>query len=125
MAADTAPRIDLVRVYDAVHDPPRGQVFLVDRVWPRGVRKEALRLDGWPKDAAPSNELRTWFGHDPAKWEEFRERYTAELESRPEAVAPLVEAARKGPVTLLFGAKDTEHNQAVVLRDHLRARAGR
>ncbi|MFC3994506.1 DUF488 domain-containing protein [Nocardiopsis sediminis] len=125
MAAEKPPRIDLCRVHDAVHDPPRGRVFLVDRLWPRGVRKEALSLDGWPKEAAPSNELRKWFGHDPAKWDEFRRRYVAELESRPEALDPLLEAVRQGPVTLLYGAKDPEHNQAVVLRDHLLEHARR
>ena len=110
-------RIELARVYD---DPfPEGRRFLVDRVWPRGVRKEQLGLEAWLKDAAPSTELRRWFGHDPARWEEFRRRYTAELAAHPDSWRPLLEAAQDGDVVLLFGAKDTEHNNAVVLRDHL------
>jgi len=112
-------RILLARAYD--DEIPAGRRFLVDRVWPRGVTKEDLHLDGWIRDAAPSTELRRWFGHDPARWEEFRRRYSAELDARPEAWAPLREAAAHGDVVLLFGAKDTEHNQAVALRDYLRA----
>ena len=110
-------RIDIVRVYD--DGESRGRRFLVDRLWPRGVAKSDLHLDGWLKDAGPSDELRRWFGHDPQRWDEFRVRYTAELDARPEAWQPLLEAAREGDITLLYGAKDTEHNQAVVLRDHL------
>lgn len=112
-------RIELVRAYD--HDIPAGRRFLVDRLWPRGVAKQDLEPMTWLKDAAPSTELRRWFGHDPARWEEFRRRYGAELDARPEAWAPLREAVREGDVVLLFGAKDTEHNDAVVLRDHLQA----
>jgi uncharacterized protein YeaO (DUF488 family) len=112
-------RILLARAYD--DDIPDGRRFLVDRVWPRGVRKDELRLDGWLRDAAPSTELRRWFGHDPARWEEFRRRYTAELDARPEAWAPLREAEREGDVVLVFGAHDVEHNNAVVIRDRLRA----
>ncbi|MFG1701661.1 DUF488 domain-containing protein [Nonomuraea sp. M3C6] len=109
--------IVIQRVYD--HAPARGAVFLVDRVWPRGVRKDDLRLDGWLPDVAPSKELRQWFGHRPERFAEFAERYRAELAEHPETVEPLLAAAEKGPVTLLYSAKDTEHNQAVVLRDHL------
>jgi uncharacterized protein YeaO (DUF488 family) len=112
-------RIEVARVYD--DELPPGRRFLVDRVWPRGVAKDDLHLDGWPKDVAPSTDLRKWFGHDPDRWEEFRRRYTEELEARPDAVRPLVEAAASGDVVLLFGAKDVEHNNAVVLRDHLLA----
>jgi uncharacterized protein YeaO (DUF488 family) len=111
-------RIALARVHDEL---PEGRRFLVDRVWPRGVRKQDLHLDGWLRDVAPSTELRRWFGHDPDRWEEFRRRYTAELAARPEAWRPLQEAARAGDVVLLFGARDRERNNAVVLRDHLRA----
>ncbi|MFI6292613.1 DUF488 domain-containing protein [Nonomuraea sp. NPDC050790] len=107
------------RVHD--HQPARGAVFLVDRLWPRGVRKDDLHLDGWLKDAAPSAELRRWFGHRPERFAEFARRYRAELDARPEAVRPIREAAAEGPVTLLYGAKDTEHNQAVVLREYLTA----
>ena len=105
-----------------VYDPPApgdGRRFLVDRLWPRGVKKEALKLDGWLKEVAPSDELRRWFGHDPAKWEEFQRRYFAELEAKPEAWRPLLEAARQGTVTLLFGARDEAHNNAVALKAFL------
>ncbi|MFG1945883.1 DUF488 domain-containing protein [Nonomuraea sp. NPDC048826] len=109
--------ITIQRVYD--DRPAEGAVFLVDRMWPRGVRKEDLRLDGWVRDAAPSTELRQWFGHRPERFAEFAERYRAELDAGREALRPLLDAAAEGPVTLLYSAKDTEHNQAVVLRDYL------
>ncbi len=108
-----------------VHDPDDGQGgprFLVERLWPRGVRKADLRLDGWLRDVAPSTELRRWFGHDPARWDEFRRRYLAELEAAPDVCRPLLDAARSGEVTLLYSARDRDHNSAVVLRDHLLAR---
>ena len=111
--------IEVVRVYDDVRPP--GRRFLVDRVWPRGVRAEDLALDGWLRDLAPSTQLRRWFGHDPERWEEFRRRYTAELDAAPEHWRPLLEMAQAGDVVLLYAARDTEHNNAVVLRDHLRA----
>ncbi|MFQ5693265.1 MAG: DUF488 domain-containing protein [Nitrospinota bacterium] len=107
------------RVYEEAREPGPGPRFLVDRLWPRGVRKEALALDAWLKDAAPSGELRRWSGHDPAKWEEFRRRYFAELDARPEAWAPLLEAARRGDVTLLFAARDADRNNAVALKAYL------
>jgi uncharacterized protein YeaO (DUF488 family) len=99
--------------------------LLVDRLWPRGVKKEALRLDGWVRDVAPSDALRRWFNHDPARWDGFRTRYFSELDHRPDALKPILDAARKAPVTLLFAAKDTEHNNAVALRDYLTAKAKR
>jgi uncharacterized protein YeaO (DUF488 family) len=102
-----------------------GRRFLVERLWPRGVRKADLPLDGWLKDVAPSPELRRWFAHDPAKWIEFRRRYFAELRSREAALEPLRAAARTGPVTLVYGARDTEHNAAVALREYLARPAGR
>ena len=110
--------IMLKRAYDA---PARGDGarFLVERLWPRGVRKADLPLDGWLKDVAPSTELRRWFAHDPLKWPEFRRRYLLELRRNAAALAPLLAAARRGPTTLVYGARDTEHNAAVVLRDHL------
>lgn len=114
----TRQPIDIRRVYD----PPvrgKGVRFLVDRIWPRGVRKEDLPLDGWLRDVAPSDGLRHWFGHDPTRWVGFRSRYQSELDANPSAWQPILEAATKGPVTLLFGARDPEHNQAVVLRDYL------
>ncbi len=93
--------------------------FLVDRLWPRGVKRDALRLTGWLKDVAPSDSLRRWFGHDPEKWEEFRRRYFAELDRKAEAWCSLLEAARVGPLTLLFGARDLRHNNAVALKEYL------
>lgn len=96
-----------------------GQRFLIDRLWPRGIAKGALAIDGWLREVAPSTELRRWFGHRPERWEEFRARYHRELDEHPEAWAPLAEAARQGPVTLLYGARDEEHNNAVALRAYL------
>jgi uncharacterized protein YeaO (DUF488 family) len=106
------------RVYDSV-DAADGARFLVDRLWPRGVRKEQLRLDDWLKELAPSDALRHWFGHDPDKWNEFRRRYRAELDAHPAAVQRLAAAAERGNVTLLFGAHDIERNNAVALREYV------
>lgn len=117
--------IELVRTYDARHAPgqdlaaPAGHTFLIDRLWPRGIAKTELRFDDWLKDLAPSTELRAWFGHDPAKFDEFRDRYRAELTARAALAAPILDALRTGPVRLLYSAKDTQHNQAVVLREWL------
>ena len=106
------------RVYD--DEPrPKGTAFLVERLWPRGVSKEDLAGIDWLKDVAPSTELRRWFGHDPSKWAEFRRRYTRELDERPENWRPLVDAARRGDVVLLYSSRDREHNNAIVLRDYL------
>lgn len=110
--------IRVKRVYESA-EPGDGARFLVERLWPRGMKKESLHMDGWTKDAAPSDELRRWFGHDPAKWAEFRKRYIGELESKPEAIRSILEAARSGDVTLLYSARDTEHNNAVVLKQYL------
>jgi uncharacterized protein YeaO (DUF488 family) len=110
--------IEVKRVYDAL-DSENGAQFLVDRLWPRGVKKEALRLKGWLRDVAPSDELRQWFGHDPAKWDEFERRYFVELDRNREALQPLLAAARRGGITLLYGAQDTEHNNAVALKAYL------
>ena len=109
------------RVYEAASEED-GARFLVERLWPRGIRKEALAMDAWLKDVAPSDDLRRWFGHDPAKWEEFRRRYAAELEAKPEAWAPILQAGERGPVTLLFSARDLSHNNAVALRLYLERR---
>ncbi|WP_394350128.1 DUF488 domain-containing protein [Streptomonospora sp. PA3] len=112
--------VRLVRVRDTLgQDPPPGRVFLVDRLWPRGVRKTSLHYDAWLQDAAPSTELRRWFHADPDRWEEFVRHYRAELSDNPEALRPIREALAEGPVTLLYGARDTERNHAVVLRDFL------
>jgi uncharacterized protein YeaO (DUF488 family) len=114
--------VRLSRVYD--HElPHRGTTFLVERLWPRGVRREDLPLDEWAKDVAPSTELRRWFGHDPEKWPEFRRRYVQELDANPQAWQPLVDATTRGAVTLLYSSRDREHNNAVVLRDFLIAHA--
>ena len=105
-----------------VYDPPEasdGSRFLVDRLWPRGLKKETLQLDAWLKDAAPGNDLRRWFNHDPAKWSEFRRRYFAELDKNPDALQPIRDAAKKGDVTLLFATRDLEHNNAVALKAYL------
>lgn len=110
------------RVYEAPSSRD-GARFLVDRVWARGRSRDALKLDGWVKDVAPSTELRRWFGHDPRKWEEFRRRYFAELDAKPEAWRPLVDAARRRTLTLLYGARDEEHNNAVALKDYLERKA--
>jgi uncharacterized protein YeaO (DUF488 family) len=98
---------------------PRGRRFLVDRLWPRGIKKDDLPLDGWLKDLAPSDELRRWFAHDPKRWKEFVKRYEKELDAHPDAVEPLRKAAKRGKVVLLYGAKDEEHNNAVVLKHYL------
>ena len=110
--------IKLKRVY-AEPSPTDGTRILVDRLWPRGLTKEKAHVDLWLKDVAPSNELRKWFAHDPAKWPEFKTRYRAELKQNPEAVAALKHATAKGTTTLLFGAKDEDHNEAIVLKDLL------
>jgi uncharacterized protein YeaO (DUF488 family) len=111
--------IALKRAYDA---PARGDGFrvLVDRLWPRGVKKDDLRLGAWAKALAPSTELRKWFGHDPEKWTEFRKRYRTELarSDATQTIGDLVAAAKRSKtITLVYGAKDTVHNEAVILRD--------
>ncbi|HWV99818.1 MAG TPA: DUF488 domain-containing protein [Candidatus Acidoferrum sp.] len=110
--------IKVKRVYEPV-EPSDGVRFLVDRLWPRGVKKEALRLDAWLKEVSPTTELRKWFGHEPAKRKVFQRRYFAELEARPDTWQPLLTAARKGPVTLLFSSRDTQQNNAVALKAFL------
>jgi uncharacterized protein YeaO (DUF488 family) len=103
------------RAYEPA-EPGDGVRFLVDRLWPRGIKKEKLEMNAWLKDVAPSPALRKWFTHDPARWQEFQQRYRAELESNPEAWQPILEAAKQGDVTLLYSARDTEHNSAVLLK---------
>lgn len=109
------------RIYEApkVNDGVR---YLVERFWPRGTKKENLKMNSWLKDVAPSHELRRWFGHDPAKWDEFQRRYRAELDVNPSAWKLLLEEARQGNVTLLYSARDTEHNNAIVLKAYLEER---
>ncbi|HZQ21047.1 MAG TPA: DUF488 family protein [Terriglobales bacterium] len=102
-----------------------GKRFLVERLRPRGVKKEALRLDAWLKDVAPSSELRKWYSHEVSKWPEFQKRYRDELSQNPEAWTPILQAAHNGAVTLIYAAHDTEHNSAAVLRDYLEKRMHR
>ncbi|MFZ0927803.1 MAG: DUF488 domain-containing protein [Syntrophobacteraceae bacterium] len=113
--------IKVKRVYEP-SDSGDGTRFLVERLWPRGMKKESLHMEAWLKDVAPSDALRRWFGHDPAKWIEFERRYFAELDSRPEALQPIIEAANRGDVTLLYSAHDTEHNNAVALKKYIEVR---
>jgi len=108
-----------------VYEPPEesdGTRFLVDHLWPRGVKKEEANVKGWIKAVSPSNELRRWFGHDPAKWKEFQRRYFAEIDKKPETWQPLLEAARAGDITLVFSARDEEHNNALALKSYLEKR---
>ncbi len=115
--------IQLKRAYVEA-SPKDGVRFLVERLWPRGVKKTDLRIDDWLKDAAPGDALRRWFAHDPKKWDEFQRLYFAELDSRPEALAPIQAAARHGRVTLVYSAHDTEHNNAVALKDYIERHSG-
>ncbi len=110
--------IRLKRAYENPGDED-GVRILVDRVWPRGVKKEDLRLEGWMKEIAPSTELRRWFGHDPQKWEEFRRRYFAELGGHGELVDELRGRAARGRITLVYGAKDERFNQAAALKEYM------
>ncbi|HEU5396834.1 MAG TPA: DUF488 domain-containing protein [Verrucomicrobiae bacterium] len=110
--------IKLKRVYEPAAKAD-GTRFLVERLWPRGMKKESLKIDGWLKDAAPSTELRKWFNHDPAKWKEFQRRYRTELDKNPDVLEPIRAAARKGTVTLLFSSHDAEHNNVVALKSYL------
>lgn len=105
-----------------VYEPPLvndGERWLVDRLWPRGLKREALQLAGWAKEVAPSDALRRWFSHDPTRWGEFLRRYFAELDANPAAWQPILEAARTRDVTLLYAARDPEHNNAVALKIYL------
>ena len=113
-----APAIHVKRIYD----PPMesdGLRILIDRIWPRGIKREDAQLDDWLKDLAPSTELRTWFSHDATKWEAFQKRYFAELDEQAELCSELANRARRGTVTLLYAARDESHNNAVALREYL------
>lgn len=113
-----------VRLKRAYEKPARddGMRILIDRLWPRGVRKADAELDQWAKEIAPSTALRKWFGHDPARWPEFRRRYAEEIRRHPDELGELRSLARKGPVTLVYSAHDELHNDAVVLRELLLSR---
>jgi uncharacterized protein YeaO (DUF488 family) len=114
-----------IRVKRAYDPPSRadGTRVLVDRLWPRGLKKSDAAIALWMKEIAPSTGLRQWFGHDPSRWNEFRRRYRAELKKQPELLSELRSLARKGPLTLVYSARDEEHNQAVALRENLLASA--
>ena len=113
-----AANVKLKRAYEPA-DKEDGTRVLVDRLWPRGVSKAKAALNQWMKEIAPSNELRKWFGHDPARWDEFRRRYKAELAQKRELVGQLRQLAGRGPLTLVYSAHDEAHTQAVVLRETL------
>jgi uncharacterized protein YeaO (DUF488 family) len=115
--------VRLKRAYEPA-EAADGYRVLVDRLWPRGVSKEKAQLDEWARELAPSSELRTWFGHDPARFDEFRRRYLEELAAHEAKLAELRERASEGTLTLVYAARDSEHNDAVVLADLLRRRAG-
>jgi uncharacterized protein YeaO (DUF488 family) len=110
--------IKIKRAYDAPAKTD-GSRILVERLWPRGIKKEKLKLDHWLKETAPSTELRQWFNHDPDKWAEFQRRYRAELDTNAEAWQPILDLAKSGQVTLLFSSHDSEHNNVVALRTYL------
>lgn len=111
--------IQLQRVYEQRRNPSGGVRFLVERLWPRGIKKADLQMEDWLPEVGPSTELRKWFAHEPARWDEFKRKYTQELESHPEAWKPILEASRHGEVTLLYSSRDTEHNNAVALKEYL------
>jgi uncharacterized protein YeaO (DUF488 family) len=108
-----------------VYDPPShtdGRRLLVDRLWPRGLKKEGSRIDEWIKDVAPSTELRSWFSHDPGKWIEFKKRFFKELDRKKDLIDRIASAARKGTITLLYGSKEERYNNAVALKEYVEAR---
>ncbi|MBL8147476.1 MAG: DUF488 family protein [Anaerolineae bacterium] len=110
-----------------IYDPPEasdGARILVDRLWPRGRKRESLALTDWIRNIAPSDDLRHWFNHDPAKWDEFQRRYFADLDTKTTELQPLLKAAQQGDVTLLYAARETEHNNAVALKEYLDRKLG-
>lgn len=126
MSASTKPasaglKLAVKRVYDSP-SPADGIRVLVDRLWPRGLTKKKARVDLWLKEVSPSGELRKWFGHDPAKWPEFKRRYFAELAEHEAAVTDIAEKALNGPVTILFGARETRYNNAVAFKEFIETR---
>ena len=116
--------IALKRAYDPVSDKD-GKRFLVERLWPRGISKARLKAHAWLKEAGPSTELREWFSHDPGKWNAFRQRYFRELDARPEAWKPIISAARRGRVTLVYSSHDMQHNNAAALQQYLQRKSHR
>jgi uncharacterized protein YeaO (DUF488 family) len=118
MKARPITTLSIKRVYEKP-SPDDGYRFLAERLWPRGLRKDSAQLHGWVREAAPSTPLRQWFSHQIPRWEEFQRRYRLELEANPDAWKPILDAAAKGRVTLLFSSRDTEHNNVVALRTFL------
>jgi uncharacterized protein YeaO (DUF488 family) len=116
--------IQVKRVYEPA-EKSDGVRFLVDHLWPRGLKKEALQVERWVKLVSPSNGLRSWFGHEPVKWKEFQRRYFAELDQQPETWEPLLKMAREKDITLVFSARDIEHNNAVALKSYLEKKLAR
>jgi len=110
--------VKIKRIYDPVSSDD-GKRILIDRLWPRGIKKEKAKIDEWLRDVAPSDDLRNWFSHDPVKYEEFKKRYVKELEKKSELLERIKKEAKKETVTLLFSAKDTEHNNATALKEIL------
>lgn len=119
----TVPVIRLKRAYEKAESED-GARLLVERLWPRGVKKKALRIERWAKDVAPSTELRQWFGHDPEKWAEFKRRYFAELRANSEGWESILEQARRETVTLVYSSHEEVHNNAVALREFMLERLG-
>lgn len=119
-----ATRLRIKRIYEPA-SPNDGARVLIDRVWPRGISKDAADLSSWLKDVAPSTKLRKWFGHAPVRWTEFRRRYHRELDANGAAIENLRNLLRKRRVTLLYGARDEKHNHAVALADYIRRHQGR
>jgi uncharacterized protein YeaO (DUF488 family) len=115
--------IIIKRVYDS-RESSEGKVFLVDRIWPRGIRKADLKIDGWLKEVAPTAELRRWFHQKPDQWQEFKRQYYKELDRIPEAWKPILKAAQDGDITLLYSSKNREHNNAVALKAYLEEKLG-
>lgn len=115
---DPCMQIKVKRAYEP-SSRADGERLLVDRLWPRGVTREKLEIARWAKDVAPSEDLRRWFGHDPSKWDEFRKKYFEELDGKTECWHPILKAAQRGTVTLVYGAKDVQHNQALAFKEYL------
>ena len=113
-------KVRVKRIYEPAEEAD-GYRVLVDRLWPRGVSKDGASLDAWMREIAPSAELRRWFGHDVSRWREFKRRYAGELDTRQDLVAEILSLAKQRPVTLLYSARDTDHNQAVALARYLEA----
>ena len=114
--------LKIKRVYEEA-EASDGVRFLVERLWPRGMKKEELKMNAWLKDVAPSPALRSWYAHEPSRWKEFQQRYRTELEENPDAWKPIL-AAGQGNVTLLYSARDTEHNSALLLKSFLEEQMG-